>query len=209
MARRLKDENKTALALLLAANLAAYYLVAETGYLMAGDWLSLVRNWQKVVPSGLALIIIGILNAQLSADAKARLVFWRWTDPLPGSRAFSLYARKDARVDMAAIEGKYGPLPHEPKEQNTLWYRLYKSLETDQAVEQAHREFLFARDYASISFLVFVALGILGLFQFPTTAALLAYLGLVGAQYVLACRAAQNNGQRFVTTVLALKGAGR
>ena len=207
--RRFKDENKLTLALLLAANLAVYYLIAETGQLLVGEWLALLRDWQKALPSGLAFIIIGILNAQLSVDTKARLVFWRWKDPLPGSRAFTLYAPKDSRVDMKAIESKYGPLPREPKEQNTLWYRLYKSLETDQAVEQAHRDFLFARDYACLSLLIFVVLGVMGFFQFPTANAVLAYLGLVGAQYVLACRAAQNSGQRFVTTVVALKGAGR
>lgn len=209
MAKRLKDENKTPLALLLAANLAAYYLVAETGHLVVGEWVALIRDWKKVLPSGLALLIIGFLNAQLSADAKARLVFWRWKDPLPGSRAFTRLAPKDARINMASIEGQYGPLPREPREQNSLWYRLYKSIETDDAVDQAHREFLLARDYATISFMIFVVLGVLGFFQFPTSISLLAYLGLVGAQYLMACRAAQTNGQRLVTTVLALKGAGK
>lgn len=209
MVKTLKDENKSTLFLLLAANLAAFYLFAETGQLLVGDWIALLNDWQKAIPSGIALVLTGILNAQLSADVKARLVFWRWKDPLPGCRAFTFHAPRDPRINLTAIEQEHGTLPLEPKKQNALWYRLYKSVETDRSVEQAHRDFLLSRDYASILVLVFFVLGVAGYLQFESLKTLLFYLSLVGVQFVLACRAAQNNGHRLVTTVLALKGAGR
>jgi hypothetical protein len=39
-----------------------------------------------------------------------------------------------------------GPLPTDPRQQNALWYILYKSVGDDPSVSQLHREFLSARD---------------------------------------------------------------
>jgi len=89
------------------------------------------------------IALTGVLNAQLSAEAKARIVFLRWRDPLPGSEAFTKHALSDPRIDMAALKATLGPLPVAPREQNALWYKLYKTVGSEPAVSQVHRAFLF------------------------------------------------------------------
>ena len=43
-----------------------------------------------------------------SAGMKARLVFLRWKNALPGHRAFSIYGLSDPRVDMDRIKKSLG-----------------------------------------------------------------------------------------------------
>jgi hypothetical protein len=49
------------------------------------------------------------------------------------------------------------------REQNAQWYRLYKSVENEPAVIDAHRHFLLTRDYAAIAFLLLLSAGPLGI----------------------------------------------
>ena len=157
----------------------------------------------------LGVVLAGVVNGLLSADIKARLVFWRWSNPLPGSFAFSRYAQRDARIDTAALRQVVGDWPTEPRQQNAIWYRLYKTVEHEPAVMDAHRYFLLTRDYAALAFLVFVVAGPLGLWLLPSALTAGAYIGLLLLQYLLARQAASNYGVRFVTTVLSLKAAGK
>jgi hypothetical protein len=152
--------------------------------------------------------VTGVLNAQLSADAKARIVFWRWRDPLPGSEAFTKYAESDSRVDLAALQAAFGPLPATPREQNALWCKMYKSVGSEPAVRQVHRALLFTRDYACLALLALPILGIAGFVQIPSTATAFGFAALLAIQFLLARRAAKVHGARFVTTVLALKSGG-
>jgi len=135
-------------------------------------------------------------------------VFLRRRDPLPGSEAFTKHALSDPRVDMAALERSFGPLPVTPREQNALWYKMYKSVGSEPAVSQVHRAFLFTRDYACLTLVAFLILGIAGLIQIPSRTTALGFIGLLAVQFLLARRAARTHGVRFVTTVLALKSAG-
>ena len=80
-------------------------------------------------------------------------------NPLPGSFAFSRYAERDTRIDLSALRRIVHPWPIEPRDQNTQWYRLYKSVEVEPAVTNAHRHFLLARDYSSIAFLMLLMAG--------------------------------------------------
>ena len=77
------------------------------------------------------------------------------------------------------------------------------------AVLQVHREYLFTRDYACLSLLMLIGLWTAGLFQFPSKSTALGYISLLTVQYLLVRRAARNHGVELVTTVLALKGAGK
>ena len=209
MARSLKDANRVPLLAMMAANLVVFYATVKTDAIFGGDWLELARGWQDALPAGVGLILVGIANAQTSAENKARIVFLRWKNPLPGSEAFTRHAASDPRVDLDAIEGAHGPLPTDPREQNALWYRMYKSVADDSSVWQVHREFLFTRDYTCLSLMVLVVLGGAGFFLIPSTQTGLIYLALLVLQYFLTSRAARHHGGRFVTTVLALKGAGQ
>jgi hypothetical protein len=90
-----------------------------------------------------------------------------------------------------------------PKEQNTFWYkRLYLPLAGDAAVAQAHRHFLFARDFCFMSLLMLVVFGIASFILMSATTAV-TYVLLLLAQWALAANAANVGGQRLVTIVLA------
>src|SRR5205085_10615014 len=96
-------------------------------------------------------------------------------------------------------------LPTDLVEQNRTWYRMYKSIENDPAVRQAHRDYLFMRDYAGLCPVFLVLYGAAGMFFIPSMRVGLIYLVVLAAQFVLVRQAACNYGTRFVTTVLARK----
>jgi hypothetical protein len=204
----LKKANYPWLLLVLAYNLAILEVAIRSNALFADGWIALTRDWTNALPGALGVLFVGLLNSQLSADAKARLVFWRWSNPLPGSEAFTRWAPADSRVDLATLERTHGELPTDPVEQNRLWYKIYKSVDDDPSVVQAHREFLLYRDYACLALLAVPILGVVGLHLIPSTNTALPYLALLVGQCLLAIRAGRTNGRRLVTNVLALKGAG-
>src|ERR1700730_13674378 len=56
--------------------------------------------------AGLTLILpfpLMLIANAISANNKARLVFWECHHPLPGSRAFTRHGPADSRVDMAVL----------------------------------------------------------------------------------------------------------
>ena len=131
----LKDQNRPALIGLLFINLAVLVVLVQTGQLTAPDVDALVKHWQTLLPAGIGVALAGVVNGLLSADNKARLVYWRWSNPLPGSRrVFALRPERDARIDMDALSRVVGHWPAEPRQQNAAWYRLYKSVEHEPAV---------------------------------------------------------------------------
>jgi hypothetical protein len=200
----LKDANSKTLFALLVLNVAVFYVMAQTQGIGYGDWLKLATGWMVALPAGVGVAVTALLNSVVSGDTKARLVFWRWHHPLPGSEAFTRHGPSDARVNMAALEKKHGPLPTAPKAQNILWYRLYKRVSDAPSVEQAHRQFLLARDFAFMALVMLAVLGTAAFFFFikPISAAGI-YVLLLVIQWAIATRAANVGGHRFVTNVLA------
>jgi hypothetical protein len=207
MAMSLKTANSPALYLLMLTNLALLYAFIEGLGFTSTGLNAAATSLKSVIPAGIGLVLVGLLNAQVPAELKARLVFMRWKHPLPGSRAFSQHARADGRVDLAALERQYGKLPRGPREQNALWYRLFKSVDSEPAVTQAHRAFLFCRDYACLTLLMMAILGGAAIVQVPTITGRLLFIGILAVQFLLAMSAARNHGERLVTTVLALAAA--
>jgi len=162
-----------------------------------------VLCWMSALPAGVGIALTGLLNSSVSSNTKARLVFWRWHNPLPGSEAFTRHGPSDHRVDMAALAAKHGPLPTDPKGQNVLWYCIFKSVSKEPPVEQAHRHFLFARDFAFMALVMLLLLGVAAaIFVRPISTAEI-YVLLLVIQWGIATRAANVGGHRFVTNVLA------
>jgi hypothetical protein len=205
--KSLKDGTRLMLYVVMLANLSVFYTIVQHNAIVTGTWLDLLRNGSSALPAGIGLILTGILNAQLSADMKSRIVFLRWRNPLPGCEAFSRHAKEDPRIDLSAIQRLCGNLPEDPREQNSLWYRLYKSVESEPSVAQVHRSFLFARDYACMSLMFAVTLGTLAFFQFSSRGLAVFYFAALAIQFLLASQAARNHAKRFVTTVLSIKAA--
>lgn len=203
----LKDGTRGALLLIILSNIAVFYLAVKTGSLMIGGVTKVIENWQQLMPAGISLIFAGIFNELLNSSNKARLVFLRWRSPLPGSEAFTKHALEDARIDIAALERKQGPLPVDQRDQNVLWYRLYQTVADKPAVLQVHRNYLFTRDYAVASFILAATLGIAGFWMIPSPETAQLYVALLVLQYLAVRQAAKNHGIRLVTTVLAIKAA--
>ncbi|MCA9469651.1 MAG: hypothetical protein KC643_29985 [Nitrospira sp.] len=205
----LKGPNTLGLLGLMVANLAVFYSLTQYNEILTENWVNFASSYKSAFPAGLGLALTGILNAQLSPTTKARIVFMRWENALPGCEAFTRHALNDPRINLTALEQAYGPFPTDPRKQNELWYQLYKSIRSDPAVTQVHRAFLFARDYTGLALMMGLVLGIAGYFQIPSTGTALAYIMVLGLQFLLAGQAARNHGKRFVTTVLALKSTGQ
>lgn len=206
--KSLKDQNRWQLWLIVGANWIFLYGVVQANAIKLDGFRAAFSDIQKLIPAGLALVIATVLNGVLSSEAKARLVFLRWRNVLPGHRAFSEYAAADPRIDLAALKKTIGTdFPVEPLDQNRVWYRLYRTVESDPAVRQVHRDFLLLRDYTGFCVLFIVFFGAAGLCTIRSLKTAFLYLALLALQYVVVRQAASNYGMRFVTTVLALKAA--
>lgn len=62
----------------MAANLAVFYAVVQNDAILTGNWMDFASHVNSALPAGIGLALTGIINAQLSATAKARIVFIRW-----------------------------------------------------------------------------------------------------------------------------------
>ena len=82
----LKSDNKLPLFGLIVGNIVIFYGVIQSDRIIVGDWVLLGQQMVEVLPAGLALALVGIINAQLSPEAKARIVFMRW-EGVPNSVA--------------------------------------------------------------------------------------------------------------------------
>jgi hypothetical protein len=147
------------------------------------------------------------LSYFLSHSQKAILVFWRLRNPMPGSRAFSVYAPADVRIDMESLKKNVGEFPEDERGQNSMWYRLYKLVENDVSVLESHQKYLLFRDIAAVSILLvpLVPLALLVLGSRPSALAWSA--GIFVVQYLIAAVAARNSGVRFVQNVLCVHAA--
>jgi hypothetical protein len=163
--------------------------------------------WHRVsMKDGIIVASIPLLTIVLSGVAgdlvKARLVFWRWRNPLPGCRVFSELLDTDPRIDVPALQKKLGDFPREPHAQNTLWFSLYIRHSGTPQVLEAHRIYLLTRDTAAISAL-FVLLLPIGVFTGAVDWKIAVLYGVaLLAQYLLVTNAARNYGNRFVLNVL-------
>ncbi len=166
------------------------------------------KDASNLLPVGLAIIVSTGLNGILSADTKARRVFLRWKNALPGHRAFTQYAKSDPRIDLAKVTKLHGSaLPTDPSEQNKVWYQFYKTVDNNTAVLQVHRDFLLMRDYTGLAALFILVYGAVGLYAIPSLKISIFYILLLIIQYAIIRRAAATYGVRMVTTVLAQKAA--
>jgi hypothetical protein len=200
-----KDKNTKRLAFVVAANFVAFAFLANGEGLLGPDWQAIFKAISKLVSAGLGLVVLSVVNGLLSPQAKERLVFWRWTHPLPGCRAFTVHAKQDPRINLSALRAKLGAFPKGGTEQNSAWYKLYKTVESEAAVTHEHKEYLFTRDYAALAALMLVGLGPLAFWHAITVERAITYVTVLTVQYLVVRFAAVHYGQRLVTTVLAIK----
>jgi hypothetical protein len=195
----LKAANIKWLVMLAVLDGAAIFLFVSPELLDASKLVLLRASATAVLP-----VIILLLTGLLSHEAKARLVYWKIANPLPGSAAFTKHGPKDSRIDMTALAKNVGGLPTDSSEQNAKWYKLYRLVQNDTAVTHAHRLYLMYRDMAAISLLL-VPLVPAGLWYAgaPPASRWIAG-GLLALQYVVCAISARHSGTRFVCNVLAI-----
>jgi hypothetical protein len=207
-AKSIKDQNRWQLWLAIVANVVVFYIVMQWDDVSAAGVKTLINKAANILPVGLAIVVTTVVNGLLSPDAKARIVFLRWTHALPGHRAFSDLAPKDTRIDLIRLKKACGnKLPTVPNDQNSTWYRLYKTVEKHPSVEHAQRDFLFTRDYATFAALCLLGFGSAAFVELQSIKVAMLYLAALAGQFILVRQAAMNYGNRFVTTVMAEKSA--
>ncbi len=207
MAKSLKDQNVGRLLAVAVANLAIYLVILKSEAISAGDFQLLTKEIRDLIPAALGIALLSVANGLIDPQTKARLVFWRWANPMPGSRAFSVHAKRDPRIDLGSLERKLDGIPEDAGEQNSKWYKLYKTVETDAAVAHNLRDYLFTRDYTGLAALFFFSFSGLAIFQYGDLIKALLYNASLAVQYLILRHVATRYGHRFVTTVLAVKAA--
>lgn len=156
------------------------------------------------VSLGLIVLVSLVLLGLIPSKWQDRLIHWRWTASLPGSRAFTVIGPDSQRVDMTALEARYGPLPSDPGAQNRVFFKIYQEYQNKVGVLDAHRSYLATRNIGTINAILTVALP---WFAWTITgdgyrAAI--YAALLLLVYVLFAISAQNYGKRMVENVLAV-----
>lgn len=158
-------------------------------------------------PTGLTILLAIpalILSSLISDHHKAVLVFWRITHPLPGSRAFSVHAPADARIDLTKLKEHVGEFPVSEREQNAMWFSLYKAVDSDPSVVDGHKKYLLFREVAALSLLLVPAIAVAMYFGSVNTPQILASTTLFLGQYLVTAFAARRTGIGFVQNVLAV-----
>ena len=197
----LKDSYKGTLRTVAGINVAVFWVViASAADLSAVTAILDSMSLKDHLVGLLAPITVFLLNGWLSADMKARIVYLRWRDPLPGCRAFSVHLTHESRADPRRLAHRWGRFPVNPADQNRLWYRMFKSVE----VQEAHRDSLLSRDLAGFAFLFLVILGAGTAFGAAEWTTKGLYLAALVAQCVATIVAARSYGVRLVRTTMAI-----
>ncbi|TAN29646.1 MAG: hypothetical protein EPN31_06105 [Castellaniella sp.] len=129
--KSLKSDNFAWLCTLVTFDLVALCVVIFPGIVEAATASKIALA--RVICSVLLPVLPLVLVNTVPQIAKARMVFWRWNYPNPGSRAFSAYIDRDDRIDVEKLRKNIGAFPVSAKEQNALWYSLYQKVKNDVA----------------------------------------------------------------------------
>lgn len=153
-------------------------------------------------------IVVLVLSHLIPADVKAALVYWKISDAQPASDAFTKHIREDARIDADTLRKKLGTFPVEGREQNAVWYRLYRQAQDEPAVLDGLKSYLLFRDMAVVSLLLLPSVPLALVLAGGSWRLVLTTVVLFAWQYVLTVFPARIAGVRLVKTVLAVHGAG-
>lgn len=145
-----------------------------------------------------------LLSTLLPSNIKEILVFWRIKDPLPGSQAFTIHAPADNRINLDKLEEKIGKFPKCKKEQNALWYKLYRQVRSDISVISSHKSYLLFREICAISAILTFVVPAFLYFSNENCSTILISFFIFAIQYILTSIGAKNSGIRFVRNVLAV-----
>jgi len=207
--KSLKERNAWLIRAAMVGHILAFLCVAtEPTKLLSFDRGKLVEHLEAAaVPSAAALGLIVIASLLLLGlfppNWRDRLLHWRWSDPLPGARAFSKIGPRSGNVDMGRLRSEYGPFPRTGEKQNTLFYRIYRDHRDDPGVLDAHGRYLAVRDIGTITALMMISLPWLAWWASRDWLISLAYGVILFLVYALCVIASRNYSLRMVQNVLA------
>jgi hypothetical protein len=208
MGKQLKDRlYRTELALFVGINLFLLS-IGISGKELTLDVPKIWKNLSSIdLQEGTFIFLLSILAVALSgmvpSEWKFTLIFWKLKNVKPASEAFTKWMFEDDRVDIKVLQKKYKNLPTSPKEQNSLWYRMYKKHQEKPSVIDAHRNFLLMRDLATISFIFILIFGLYILIRANYSFRSFIVFLIFFVEYIIFCISARNYGIRFVCNVLA------
>jgi hypothetical protein len=205
--RSLKAGNMTWLVSLALLDIAMLLVFASPTVIDATS-LTLLMGMRAALMMVLPMAVL-LLSGLVPHNVKATLVYWKLKNVLPGHEAFTKYGPADPRVDMAALRKNVGALPSEPAGQNAFWYKLYRRVESETPVVDAHKMYLLWRDAAALSLPLIIALPLLLRWNGASTNAAWIACAIFAMQYFLTAIAARHSGTRFVCNVLAIHSTKR
>lgn len=209
----LKQQNAWLIRAVMIGHFVAFTWVAANPLRLPSlSQASLLATLEAAAAPGtaaLGLIVVAslLLLGMIPPSLRDRLIHHRWTDPLPGYRAFSEVGPKSGHVDMRVLEGAFGPLPEAGSDQNLLFYKLYRSHSNDIGVRDAHGRYLAARDCGTITAILTVTLPWLALWATDDIRLSATYAIALVTVYLLFSVAAKNYSWRMVQHVLALSSS--
>jgi len=213
MKKTLKQQNRPQLIVFLVANVlaigAALFGLSAVSTLFA-EILSgnLPSIGKSIALPALAALVLGIISWMMPVAIKETLVFWRVGPArLPSSKAFTVIAPADPRIDLKRLTARLGTLPAEPEKQNALWYATYRKHGKELSVMDANGAYLLYREMAAlVPFIACVAIGLA--LAVPIARSNLEVVAIVLLlEYVVLMFATRNAGTRLVGNVLAVEAA--
>jgi hypothetical protein len=208
--KSLKEQNAWLIRTALVVHAVAFaYVVFQPLPIIQFAEPELTRKLQAfLAPGSISLGLIAltrlVLLGLIPPPLRDRLIHWRWSNPLPGARAFTKIGPSDSRVDMSKLQKKYGPLPTDPAEQDRRFYSIYKKHADDVGVLDAHKSYLAARDIGTINLLLTILLLPVAAWFAPDGRTLAIYALFLVLAYVSMCLAAKAYGMRLVQNSLAV-----
>jgi hypothetical protein len=211
-AKSLNEQNWPGLLAISGLNIVVFAVVIGAIGPDPVQFSKLATAWAALLPVGVGLAMVRVLNGLISGKYKDRLVFpLNWQYPLPAFRAYTVYAKNDYRFSENDVKNKlfasaadYIRITQTPKDQNAHWYKnVFHPTRDKPSVRQAELNFLFTRDYAAISFIMLLALGTAGHIVIESTAIWELYCCGLIVQYLLVMLAARNYGADTVTNAIA------
>ncbi len=136
-------------------------------------------------------------------------MFWRCKHPLPGSRAFSVHAPADHRIDLTKLKKNVGEFPVGERDQNAKWYGLYKQVDSDPSVVDSHKNYLLFRDIAAMSLLLVPIVPAVMYFSGLDTPRILISTAWFLGQYLVAAFAARTTASASCRTCWPCMPAGK
>ncbi|WP_422473686.1 hypothetical protein [Endozoicomonas sp. ALB032] len=206
MTNRLKRKNTYTIFSLIAAAVL-FSAGSHLGFNQIPEWIEIISAVAAVVfLPAVAQLLANLLPNQI----KCKLIFLRWKNEMPGSRAHKL-CETDPRINVENASRVWPKLfcaNTTEKDRNRIWYQdIYRLVQDTPQVYQSHGSFLLYRDAFAGLFILFCTSVLFYLFKIELGGtgelAIEAVLALAFST-ALAMIVARNMGNRFVVNAIAV-----